>query len=136
MMTDRWLILDLYRQPHPQLTAYPVRVGTVSDGGAREALMSSRIGSQERFAPKKCEGKMHNAQPATHNAQRTTHNAQRTTHNAQRTTCRRPSPSPPTFAHDGLQFTARHARRTHPAAPCMQPIASRQRRRHNRRNPQ
>ncbi|KGR93362.1 hypothetical protein X947_5794 [Burkholderia pseudomallei MSHR7334] len=33
MMTDRWLILDLYRQPHPQLTAYPVRVGTVSDGG-------------------------------------------------------------------------------------------------------
>ncbi|KGS20462.1 hypothetical protein X941_5804 [Burkholderia pseudomallei MSHR5569] len=118
--------------------------------GAREALMSSRIGSQERFAPKKCEGKMHNAQCAarspqpaarnaqrtTHNAQRTTHNAQRTTHNAQRTTCRRPSPSPPTFAHDGLQFTARHAHRTHPAAPCMQPIASRQRRRHNRRNPQ
>ncbi|KGX49048.1 hypothetical protein Y025_5712 [Burkholderia pseudomallei TSV32] len=75
-------------------------------------------------------------QPAARSPQLATRSSQPATHNAQRTTCRRPSPSPPTFAHDGLQFTARHARRTRPAAPCMQPIASRQRRRHNRRNPQ
>ncbi|TOZ60117.1 hypothetical protein DIJ60_10145 [Burkholderia pseudomallei] len=79
---------------------------------------------------------MRSPQPAARSPQSAVRSPQRTTHNAQRTTCRRPSPSPPTFAHDGLQFTARHARRTHPAAPCMQPIASRQRRRHNRRNPQ
>ncbi|RXS72352.1 hypothetical protein C2U63_33480 [Burkholderia pseudomallei] len=38
--------------------------------------MSSRIGSQERFAPKNAKGKctMRSPQPATHNAQRTTHN--------------------------------------------------------------
>ncbi|PNX22942.1 hypothetical protein CF647_35730 [Burkholderia sp. 117] len=45
--------------------------------------MSSRIGSQERFAPKNAKGKctMRSPQPAARNAQRTTHNAQRTTHN-------------------------------------------------------
>ncbi|TOY79116.1 hypothetical protein DIJ62_25215 [Burkholderia pseudomallei] len=45
--------------------------------------MSSRIGSQERFAPKNAKGKctMRSPQPAARSPQSAARNAQRTTHN-------------------------------------------------------
>ncbi|KGR93342.1 hypothetical protein X948_5545 [Burkholderia pseudomallei MSHR5608] len=45
--------------------------------------MSSRIGSQERFAPKNAKGKctMRSPQPAARSPQPAARNAQRTTHN-------------------------------------------------------